>query len=149
VKYFSDPSSTENYWCTPEQTLKFGGDCEDHSLLLASMIISLGGAVQMYMTDSHAFIGLYIGQNEDTNEILKRIREYYGTNLNLFWLSDLLGNWLILDSIGSEYPGGLPLGSVPIKVTSGLGNGSGYETYSWSWGFTETDNLYITDIIPK
>jgi transglutaminase-like putative cysteine protease len=140
VKYFSDPTSTTNYWCTPEQTLKFGGDCEDHSTLLASMLISLGGSVRMYMTDSHAFLALYIGDSSSLNDVLESIRDYYRTNVNIFYFSDELGNWLMVDSIGSIYLGGLPLGAVPVLNTS-----SGGEV---SWGFTETENLYVTDVIP-
>ena len=141
VKYFSDPSSTANDWCTPEQTLFYGGDCEDHSTLLASLYISLGGTVRMFMTDSHAFLGLYIGDNGHVDEIVKGIRKYYRTNVNVFWFEDDLGLWLLIDTIGSFYPGGLPLGAGPIATSS--------SEYGWSWNFTETENLFITDIIPK
>jgi transglutaminase-like putative cysteine protease len=141
IKYFSDPSSMENYWCTPEQTIKFGGDCEDHSTLLASMIISIGGVVRMYMTDSHAFLGLYIGSESNVEDITKSVQSYYRTGVNLFYLKDNFGCWLMLDTIGSLYLGGLPLGAVPAR--DGL-TGDG-----WSWGFSETENFYITDVIPK
>jgi transglutaminase-like putative cysteine protease len=140
VKYFSDPTSTTNYWCTPEQTLKFGGDCEDHSTLIGSMLISVGGSVRIYMTDSHAFLALYIGNTSNLDDVLEGIRSYYRTNVNIFYFSDELGNWLIVDSIGSIYLGGLPLGAVPVLNTS---SGMGI-----SWGFSETENLYVTDIIP-
>ncbi len=141
IKYFSDPATTTNYWCTPEQTLKFGGDCEDHSTLIASLLISLGGSVRMYMTDSHAFIALYIGNSSHLDGIIKGIHNYYGTNLNLFYFSDKLGNWLMVDTIGSIYLGGLPLGAVPVITSNSDSN--------LSWGFTETKNLFITDVIPE
>ena len=141
VKYFSDPSSTANKWCTPEQTLFYGGDCEDHSTLLASLYISLGGTVRMFMTDSHAFLSLYIGNNSNVDDIVTGIRNYYRTNVNVFWFDDELGLWLIIDTIGSFYSGGLPLGAGPI-TTSSPGNG-------WSWDFIKTENLFVTDIIPK
>jgi hypothetical protein len=141
IMYFSDPSSTENYWCTPEQTIKFGGDCEDHSTLLASMMIALGGSARMYMTDSHAFTGLYIGDESNIYAITQAIHSYYRTDVSLFYLKDELGVWLMVDTIGSLYLGGLPLGAVPAK--DGL-SGDG-----WSWGFTETESFYITDVIPK
>ncbi len=141
IKYFSDPSSMDNYWCTPEQTIKFGGDCEDHATLLASMIISLGGAVRMYMTDSHAFLGLYIGGESNVEDITKAVQSYYRTDVNLFYLQDKFGCWLMVDTIGSLYLGGLPLGAVPAR--DGVGNAG------WSWGFTETENFYITDVLPK
>jgi transglutaminase-like putative cysteine protease len=139
IKYFSDPSSTENYWCTPDQTIKFGGDCEDHSTLLASLVISLGGAVRMYMTDSHAFIGLYVGSDDNIQDVTEAIQGYYRTDINLYFLKDKLGYWLMMDTIGSTYLGGLPLGGVPVRE-----DGSG-----WSWGFTETENLFVTDVIPS
>ena len=147
IKYFSDPSNTENYWCTPEQTIMFGGDCEDHSTLLASMVISLGGAVRMYMTDSHAFIGLYAGDDSNIDDVISDIQDYYRTDVNLYFLKDRLGYWLMMDSIGSTYLGGLPLGAVPVRESdAGVDSSTGV---GWSWGFTETENLFITDVIPS
>ena len=145
VNYFSDPSNTENYWSTPEQTLTYGGDCEDHSTLLASMMIALGGSVRMYMTDSHAFSALYIGIKADVQDILQAIREYYFTDVTLFWFENDMGCWLVIDSIGSMYLGGLPLGAAPIKSFSS----NTMDEYSWGWDFSETTNLFVTDIIPK
>ncbi len=146
IKYFSDPSNTENYWCTPEQTLLYGGDCEDHSTLIASLIISLGGAVRMYMTDSHAFLGLYIGDRSNIDALTSAIRSYYRTDLQLFYFDDDLGSWLIVDTVGSIYLGGLPLGAAPTVDNDDLDNNSG--KINMSWGFTETESLYIIDIKP-
>jgi hypothetical protein len=98
----------------------------------------------MYMTDSHAFLALYIGDSSNLPSVLESIRDYYRTNVNIFYFSDELGNWLIVDSIGSIYIGGLPLGAVPV-LNSSTGSGSVGEV---SWGFTETENLYVTDVIP-
>jgi len=148
IDYFTDPSSTENYWCTPEQTLNIGGDCEDHSTLLASLLIAIGGTVRMYMTDSHAFLGLYIGNGSNIQDIGNAIRSYYGTDLPLFYFEDDLGAWLIFDSVGSIYPGGLPLGGVPVNIKSEDGGGA-TSSKTWSWGFAETKKLYITDILVK
>jgi hypothetical protein len=145
VKYISDPSNNENYWCRPEQTLEFGGDCEDYSTLFASMLISIGGTVRMYLTDSHAFIGVYIGSEAEVRDITEAIRDYYWTDVQLFWFTDELGVWLVLDTIGSLYPGGLPLGAGPIieRISDTAGE------KSLSWDFIETENLYIIDVIPK
>ncbi len=144
INYVSDPSHSENYWSLPEQTLRYGGDCEDFSTLLASMIISIGGSVRMYLTDSHAFIALYIGDEANIQAITTAIRNYYHSEVYMFWFEDKLGCWLIIDSGGSFYVGGLPLGSVPVKHY-----GSGSDKYSWTWDFTDTENLYIIDVKPK
>ena len=145
IKYISDPSSTENYWCTPEETLELGGDCEDFSTLLASMIISIGGSVRIYLTDSHAFLSVYIGNVTTLASLTSAIEKYYHADLQLFWFEDELGLWLILDSIGSLYPGGLPLGAAPeMKIYN-----ADIRSYSWRWEFTETESLHIVDVIPK
>jgi hypothetical protein len=146
VKYISDPSNTENYWCTPEQTLELGGDCEDFSTLLASMLVSIGGAVRMYLTDSHAFLALYIGNESEVQPIIEAIRDYYQSNIPIFWLSDELGAWLILDTIGSIYTGGLPLGASPVRTQEDID--SDLNDFSGSWDFIDTENLYIVDIKP-
>ncbi|MCK5562372.1 MAG: transglutaminase domain-containing protein [Thermoplasmata archaeon] len=145
IKYLSDPSSTENYWCTPEQTLELGGDCEDFSTLIASLLISIGGSVRMYLTDSHAFVGVYLGNESNIDSLTMAIQNYYHTNVFLYWFKDELGVWLILDTIGAIYPGGLPLGAAPIMKSYGDTSSN----YYWTWDFTETETLYIVDIIPK
>lgn len=144
IKYISDPSNTENYWSAPDQTLAYGGDCEDFSTLLASLIISIGGSVRMYLTDSHAFIGLYIGNETNIKELTGAIQNYYQTDLYLFWFEDNLGFWLIMDSSASVYLGGLPSGASPV-----MKNYLGPEHYSWTWDFFETENLYIVDVKPN
>jgi transglutaminase-like putative cysteine protease len=145
IQYFSDPTGDSNYWCTPEQTLEFGGDCEDHATLVASILTSMGGAVRMYMTDSHAFAGLYVGNSTGVDSIVYGIQKYYRTNVTVFFFNDELGYWLLVDTIGSIYLGGLPLGAVPI-IRNPV-EGSAYPDQSVSWGFTGTENLFITDVI--
>ena len=98
----------------------------------------------MFLTDSHAFIGVYIGDDSIINAVTTAIQEYYHSELNLFWFEDSLGNWLIIDTVGSFYTGDLPLGSAPVMEKY-----SSFGKHSWTWDFTETEKLYIVDVKPE
>ena len=85
---------------------------------------NLRTAIQDYLED---YVYVDAEKTEDLAEILYNYLAERG--------------WLIIDTIGSFYSGGLPLGAGPI-TTSSPGNG-------WSWDFIKTENLFVTDIIPK
>jgi hypothetical protein len=91
-------------------------------------------------------LALYIGNESEVQPIIEAIRDYYQSNIPIFWLSDELGAWLILDTIGSIYTGGLPLGASPVRTQEDID--SDLNDFSGSWDFIDTENLYIVDIKP-
>jgi transglutaminase-like putative cysteine protease len=144
IAYVADPPGDTNYWATPTETLDTcGGDCEDHATLLGSMIISIGGTARMYMTDTHAFVAVYIGDDKNTrDDILEEIGQYYGNfNLPFAWIEDELGYWLAADTGSSFYLGGLPVNSVPVKSSND------YESFSFT--FIDITKFFSVDIMPE
>lgn len=130
IKYISDPRG-EDIWSAPEETIALGaGDCDDYAILMASMIESIGGTSRIYMTDTHAFAAVYIGN--DTKEIADAISNYYGS-VPVYSTSDSYGSWLLLDPTSSLYAGGLPGGTAPIEN---------------SWTYINTSKVIVTDISP-
>ena len=108
--YVNDPEgSDEIEYASNTLIHNLHGDCEDFAVLIASMILSMGGDARIcYAYDDnngHAFTEVNIGHT--------RIYEYlaarYNSNhsISSFWTrTDKLGNkWLNLDWF-SKYPGG-------------------------------------------
>jgi hypothetical protein len=144
IAYVADPAGDTNYWATPTETIQTcGGDCEDHATLLGSMIISIGGTVRMYMTDTHAFVAVYIGDDVNTrDDVLEEIGEYYGNyDLPFAWIEDDFGYWLAADTGSSFYLGGLPVNSVPVKSSN--------EYESFSFTFIDITKFFSVDIMPE
>lgn len=144
VEYVSDPRGND-MWEPPNVTLQIkAGDCEDQAILLSSMIEAIGGTTRVYLTDTHAFAAVYIGN--ETNEIeaaIKGVRAYYG-NVDVNYLTDEYGSWLMLDPTSSLYVGGLPGQTAQAKIQMNEEN----KTYR-SWTFANTSEVDVIDINPK
>jgi transglutaminase-like putative cysteine protease len=133
IDYISDPRGRD-LWSTPGETLEVGaGDCEDYAILLASLVEAIGGTSRIYLTDTHAFASVYIGDADNTALIVEAIRRYYG-DLPVYYTTDEYGSWLLMDPTSSVYAGGLPAGAAPVK------NG---------WTFQNTSQVIVIDIAPK
>jgi transglutaminase-like putative cysteine protease len=128
-------------WASPHQTLiTKEGDCEDHSLLFASMVTAIGGTARIYLIENHAFSAVYIGNTSiEVENITSAIKKYYSGDFQFHYLKDELGYWLIADTLGSFYLGGLPVNSAP----------TGYSSEEWQWDFTDTSILIKVDVTGK
>jgi hypothetical protein len=130
VSYVSEPGG-EDDWQTPQETLQMrGGDCEDFALLIADMVLVMGGTPRMYLIDEHAFAAVWVGA--DSGEADEAIRGYYGAELKLAFIEEPEGFWVVADPLGSSHLGGLAVGAEP--------------TSSSEWGFVDTRMLYGIDM---
>jgi len=143
IEYVSDPRGND-IWEPANVTLRIGaGDCEDQAILLSSMIEAVGGTTRVYLTDNHAFAAVYIGNGTGAVEAeVKGVRAYYG-NVDVNYLTDEYGSWLMLDPTSSLYAGGLPGKTAQTKVQAVGEN----ETYR-SWTFINTSTVKVIDISP-
>ncbi|HWR24799.1 MAG TPA: transglutaminase family protein [Methanosarcina sp.] len=143
VQYVSDPRGND-VWEPANVTLKIGaGDCEDQAILLSSMLEAVGGTTRVYLTDSHAFAAVYIGNGTAaTDAAVKGVRAYYG-NVDVNYLTDKYGSWLMLDPTTSLYAGGLP-GKTAQAKTQDLGKNK----IERSWTFINTNEVRAIDIDP-
>jgi transglutaminase-like putative cysteine protease len=144
IEYVSDPRG-DDVWEPANVTLRVGaGDCEDQAILLSSMIEAIGGTTRVYVTDNHAFTGIYIGKGDiATENAIKGVRAFYG-DVDVNYITDEYGSWLILDPTSSLYAGGLPglTAQTKIKVP-------GKEEASKSWTFLNTSKVNVVDINPR
>ncbi|RAJ01676.1 transglutaminase superfamily protein [Chitinophaga skermanii] len=71
-KYVND-SKRDEYFATPQETIAngLGGDCDDHSILMASCLQSIGAKCRIVLVRGHAYPELYCGTKEDF-EIFKQ-----------------------------------------------------------------------------
>jgi len=143
IKYVSDPRG-HDFWAPANTTLEVGaGDCDDKAILLSSMLEAVGGTTRIYLTDTHAFTAVYIGRGKEASEAATRgIRAYYG-NVDVNYMTDKYGSWLMLDPTSSLYAGGLPGETAQVKVQAAGGNGA-----SRAWTFVDTREVQVIDINP-
>jgi transglutaminase-like putative cysteine protease len=141
IKYVSDPREND-IWEPANVTLKIGaGDCEDQAILISSMIEAIGGTTRVYITDNHAFAAVYLGKGSDPTEAaIKGVRSYYG-NVDVNYLTDEYGSWLMLDPTSSLYAGGLPGKTAPAKI-----NGLEENETGRTWTFVNTSEVKVIDI---
>lgn len=144
IKYVSDPRS-HDFWAPADTTLNVGaGDCDDKAILLSSMLEAVGGTTRVYLTDTHAFAAVYIGSGTGATEAATRgVRAYYG-NVDVNFLNDKYGSWLMLDPTSSLYAGGLPGKTAQVKVQ----DTRKYEI-SRTWTFVDTGEVKVIDVNPE
>jgi len=131
IEYVSDPRGAE-YWAKPSETLTSGaGDCEDHAILVASLIEAVGGTTRLYATEDHMFAAAYIGTGDYVDAVTDAITNYYNTPVLLSYMTDEDGAWLMLEPTGGSYAGDLPAGAKPTRT---------------AWDFEDTTTITVIDI---
>ena len=126
----------DNHWQSPAETIALGsGDCEDHSLLLVSLITALGGTCRVNIISGHAFPTVYVGNSSVIAEVVDAIHTYYGNPVPVHYTMDELGYWLLIDTNGLPYVGGYPAAASPAGGSGG--------TY---WHFDDGDWIRLVDV---
>ena len=108
--YVSDPKGRD-YIATASESLKYlSGDCDDHSILMAACIRSIGGTPRLIHTDGHMYPEMLIGSKADlekANYLIKKVlfvEESKGKSIN-YHIDDRGYIWLNLDYT-ARFPGG-------------------------------------------
>ncbi len=137
VVYTADPPGRD-VWSSPKDTLaSMKGDCEDYTILYASLVGALGGACRAMLTDRHMFSVVYAGNLSNLKAIERAVSLYYDQELELAFFSDKLGYWIVADATQASYFGGLPNSGIPVAG----------EPF---WGFnSNVTKMDIIDIMPK
>jgi Ca2+/Na+ antiporter len=108
--YVSDPKGREYIASASESVSYLSGDCDDHSILMAACVRSIGGTPRLIHTDGHIYPEIFIGNKSDLetiNYLIKKVlfpKESKEKAIN--YHIDERGNvWLNLDYT-AKYPGG-------------------------------------------
>ena len=108
--YVSDPKG-KDYIATASESLRYlSGDCDDHSILMAACIKSIGGIPRLIHTDGHIYPEILIGSRKDfeaINYLIKKelfVKESKGQIIH-YHIDERNQIWLNLDYT-AHYPGG-------------------------------------------
>jgi len=125
-----------DYWQSTEETLtRKAGDCEDQAILMASIIGALGGNARVNIINEHAFPTVLVAMDEyELGSVRLSFISYYGTQVRVCFLEGSFGYWLVVDTAGFPYAGGLPATASPS------------DTYDLTdWTFDNSDWLVTID----
>jgi hypothetical protein len=108
--YVSDPKARDYIATAKESLLYFSGDCDDHSILMAAAIKSIGGTPRLIHTTGHIYPEILIGSLTDLEKVNFLIKNILFVNESnekkLHYHVDERGQiWLNLDYT-AKYPGG-------------------------------------------
>ncbi|KAF2330743.1 MAG: transglutaminase [Flavobacterium nitrogenifigens] len=108
--YVNDPKDGD-YIATASESLEyFSGDCDDHSILMAAAVRSIGGTPRLIHTKGHIYPEILIGSMidlEKVNYLIKNVlfvKESYGKKLH-YHIDERGQVWMNLDYTAT-YPGG-------------------------------------------
>lgn len=108
--YVNDPKNGDYIATAHESLLYFSGDCDDHSILMAACIRSIGGTPRLIHTKGHIYPEILIGSMKDlekVNFLIKNVlfvEESKNKQLN-YHIDEHNQVWLNLDYT-AKYPGG-------------------------------------------
>ena len=108
--YVNDPKEGD-YIATASESLRYySGDCDDHSILMAAAVRSIGGTPRLIHTKGHIYPEILIGSMRDLDQVNFLIKnvlfEKESNNKTLNYHIDERGQvWLNLDYTAT-YPGG-------------------------------------------
>lgn len=108
--YVSDPKGKDYIAKASESLRYFSGDCDDHSILMAACIKSIGGTPRLIHTGGHIYPEMLIGNKNDletVNFLIKKIlfpEESKGNRIH-YHIDERGQIWLNLDYTAT-YPGG-------------------------------------------
>jgi hypothetical protein len=108
--YVSDPKGRDYIAKATESLLYFSGDCDDHSVLMAACVKSIGGTPRLIHTGGHIYPEILIGKTTDLeiiNYLIKKIlfvEESKGKKIH-YHIDERGQVWLNLDYTAT-YPGG-------------------------------------------
>lgn len=115
--YVKDPTGHE-FFSKASSTIKnqkngfFSGDCDDHAILMAACMESVGADARIVLTQTHAYPELNLGKRQNAEIAIYWLRELFpsASNASLHYHTDENGNyWLNMDYT-AKYPGGKFLG---------------------------------------
>ncbi|MDY0988085.1 transglutaminase [Flavobacterium sp. CFBP9031] len=108
--YVNDPKDGD-YIATASESLEyFSGDCDDHSILMAAAVRSIGGTPRLIHTKGHIYPEILIGSMidlEKVNYLIKNVlfvKESYDKKLH-YHIDERGQVWMNLDYTAT-YPGG-------------------------------------------
>lgn len=107
-KYVSD-SERDEYFASAKETIQngMGGDCDDHTILMASSLKAIGAHCRMVLTEGHLYPELLVGDEKAFELMQSAIILLFGKEAigNIYYHEQNGNYWINLD-YSARYPGG-------------------------------------------
>ncbi len=107
-KYVPDALRDE-YYATPRETILngLGGDCDDHSILMAACMMSIGAKCRLVIVEGHMYPEMYVGNKKDFNILQQAIIQLYADKkIDQIHYHESNGEYWINLDYTARYPGG-------------------------------------------
>ena len=107
-RYVSDPSGFDYFASPAESIALMAGDCDDYSILMASVIKAIGGDVRIIWAPKHVYPELFCGDKASFDKYLSAIYIFFEKEIGkkqIYYRLDKNQNyWLNIDYT-DKYPG--------------------------------------------
>lgn len=115
-KYVPDAQRDE-YYATPGETIMngLGGDCDDHSILMASCLISIGATCRLVIIEGHIYPEIYAGNKKTFEEMEQAIIWLFPESQGKIYHHAYNGDYWINLDYTATHPGG-PYAGDKIKL---------------------------------
>lgn len=107
-KYVSD-NQRDEYYATPRETILngLGGDCDDHSILMASCLMSIGATCRLVIIEGHMYPEMYAGNEADFNRLQQAVIQLFNNQqIDRIYYHENEGEYWINLDYTAHYPGG-------------------------------------------
>lgn len=107
-KYVSDARRDE-YFATPQETILngLGGDCDDHSIVMASTMRSIGARTRIILVKGHAYPELFVGNKENFEQFKQAVIQLFQVyNIKIIYYHEHNNEYWINLDYTARYPGG-------------------------------------------
>lgn len=99
----------DEYFATPKETILngLGGDCDDHSILMASSLMAIGAKCRLVVIEGHMYPELYVG-NKDDFEVMQQaiIQLFRDVKVNKIYYHEHNDEYWINLDYTARHPGG-------------------------------------------
>lgn len=99
----------DEYFASARETIEdgLGGDCDDHSILMASALMSIGAKCRLVIVEGHMYPELYVGDKKDFDVMQQAIVQLFSDQYikNIFYHENAGEYWINLDYT-ARHPGG-------------------------------------------
>ncbi len=107
-KYVPD-AQRDDYFATPRETILngLGGDCDDHSILMASCLMSIGARCRLVIVQGHMYPELYVGDEKKYNVLEQAIVQLFPKeHIDRIYYHEHNGEYWINLDYTAQHPGG-------------------------------------------
>jgi hypothetical protein len=99
----------DEYFATAKETIQDGlaGDCDDHSILMASSLMSIGAKCRLVVIEGHMYPEMYVGDKKDFEVIQQAVVQLFDEQKvkNIYYHENAGEYWINMDYT-ARHPGG-------------------------------------------